>query len=62
MNLLKNTIEKTRTYKGLENLSDIEIKNILRSLKQLAQITFEFYRRHTRGCKLKNIDNQDIMA
>ena len=38
------TIEKLRSFEGLENLTDEEAQEIIFSLVQLASITFELFK------------------
>lgn len=38
------TIEKLKTFEGLENLTDEEAQEIIFSLVQLASITFELFK------------------
>lgn len=40
------TIEKLRTFKGLENLTDEEAQKALQTLKTLARLTYAVYKRN----------------
>ena len=37
------TINELRSYPGLENLSDMEAKEVIKSLEAFAQLTFSHY-------------------
>jgi hypothetical protein len=40
------SLEKLRSFKGLENLSDEEGKQVIEQLEKFSVIAFELYRKH----------------
>ncbi|MBI4947907.1 MAG: hypothetical protein HY840_16070 [Bacteroidetes bacterium] len=53
------TIEKVKSFKGFENISDEEAANIAYSLKQFSLLTYRYYTRQKQKEAVQEPSNSD---